>query len=161
VTAFARVRAEPYPWPFDGRWSAADTALLLVDPAADAARALAACRGAGLAVLFAGPGALDPGAGEPVVERSGDSAFYGTDLAHLLALRATRNLVLAGRPTEGAVHGTMREANDRGLECLLVEDACGSDEPRFHESVLRITRFGNGLFGCTATTAALAEALRA
>ncbi len=161
MTGFPRVRAEPYPWPFDGRWGAADTVLLLVDPAAEAERALVACRGAGLPVLFAGPGDLEPGTREPVVRRVGDSAFYGTDLAHLLAPRGARNLVLAGRPTEGPVHGTMREANDRGLECLLLEDACGSDEPRFHGAVLRITRFGNGLFGCTATTAALVEALRA
>jgi Isochorismatase family len=161
VTGFARIRAEPYLWPSDGRWGRADSALLLVDPGAAAERTLAACREAGLPVLFAGPGELEPGAGEPVVERAGDSAFHGTDLAHLLALRGVRNLVLAGRPTEGAVHGTMREANDRGLECLLIEDACGSGEARFHDAVPRITRFGNGLFGCTATTAALAPALRA
>jgi nicotinamidase-related amidase len=67
--------------------------------------------------------------------------------------------VIGGLRTEGIVHATMRAANDLGLECLLLEDGATSDVPGAHETILRVTRFGNGLFGATAPVAALHAAL--
>jgi len=98
---------------------------------------------------------------EPIVDHSGDNAFIGTDLGFLLERRGIRNLIIAGLRAEGVVHATMREANDRGLECLLLEDGTASDSPEAKATILRITRFGNGLFGVTAPIAAVEAALHA
>lgn len=97
---------------------------------------------------------------EPVIDHLGDNAFYASDLDHLLRCRGIKNLIIAGLPTDGIVHATMRDANDRGFECLLVADACASHSPEIHEGILAITIFGNGLFGAAASTAAVLEALR-
>lgn len=103
--------------------------------------------------------AVAPRAGEPIVDHGGDNAFLGTDLGFLLARRDMKNLVIGGLRTETVAHATMRAANDLGLECLLLEDGAASDVPGAHETILRVTRFGNGLFGCTAPIAAVTEAL--
>jgi nicotinamidase-related amidase len=188
------VAAAPYSWPFDGAWSAADTALLVVDaqhwlldalPGLEAriARLVTAARTESLLVLFTArtrpeavalrravtPDALLPeGQGaalafdvppHDVIARAAYSAFAGTALDQVLRNVGARNLILCGAVTEGAVHATMRDANDRGYECLLVEDACASPDAAHHAAILRITRFGNGLFGCTAPTQAVLEAM--
>jgi nicotinamidase-related amidase len=94
-----------------------------------------------------------------LLDRTGWSAFTGTALDQVLRRRGVRNLILCGATTEGAVHATTREANDRGYEALLVEDATASLVPAHHAAILRITRFGSGLFGTTAPVAALLAAL--
>jgi nicotinamidase-related amidase len=104
---------------------------------------------------------LAPVLTEPILDHAGDNAFIGTDLDHLLALRAVRNLVIGGLRTEGIVHATMRAANDRGFECLLLEDGVASDGAEATATLQRITRFGNGLFGVTAPAAAVEAALKA
>lgn len=104
--------------------------------------------------------ALAPNEDEPVIDHSGDNAFIGTDLAFLLDRRGIRNLVIAGIRTEGVVHATMRSANDRGLECLLLEDGTVTDIADAKATILRVTRFGNGLFGVTAPIAAVEAALQ-
>lgn len=95
-----------------------------------------------------------------ILDHAGTSAFYATDLAHVLARKGIRNLLFAGLRTDGLVHTTMRDANDRGFECLLVSDACASDTSALHDGILRLTAFGNGLFGAVADTASVLESLR-
>ena len=104
--------------------------------------------------------AVGPADGEPIIDHSGDNAFIGTDLAFLLDRRGVKNLVIGGLRTEGVVHATMRSANDLGLECLLLEDGTTTDVSGAHATILRITRFGNGLFGATAPIAAVEAALQ-
>jgi len=94
-----------------------------------------------------------------VVDHSGDNAFYGTSLEAELKARGIRNLLISGLPTEGLVHATQRTANDMGFECLAIVDACcGTSEMR-HAAQLRITTFGNGLFGTVASAAAVTAAM--
>ena len=96
---------------------------------------------------------------EPVIDHAGDNAFLGTDLGFLIEQRKIANLVFAGLRTEGAVHATMRAANDIGLECLLLEDGTATDLPGAQATIENITRFGSGLFGTTTTVAVVREAL--
>ncbi len=117
-------------------------------------------------ILIAGePGAailpeLAPGPGEIVIEKPGKGAFYGTDLgAHLDRLGA-RQLVFAGVTTEVCVQTTMREANDRGYECLLAEDATESYFPEFKAATLDMIRAQCAIVGWTATTEGVIEGLR-
>ncbi|SHF20699.1 Nicotinamidase-related amidase [Kaistia soli DSM 19436] len=98
---------------------------------------------------------LAPKDGEPVIDHAGDNIFLGSDLAFLLQRQGIANLVIAGLRTEGAVHATMRAANDGGFECLLLEDGTATDLPGAKTAVLNITRFGTGLFGTTAPIAAI------
>lgn len=159
--SFPPVRSEPYPWPFDGGWDAGDTRLLLVDVEDEAVGPWAALadglRRAGIGSLRTRR-ATRP-AGDALAHR-GFNAFLGTDLERRLRATGIRNLIVAGHGTDRAVHATMRAANDHGFECLLVEDATRAADERDHAAIVRITRFGNGLFGTTATVAALLAATR-
>ena len=116
-------------------------------------------------VLIAGePGAeilpeLAPAPGEPVIDKPGKGAFHATPLAGLLAQLGTRNLLLAGVTTEVCVQTTMREANDRGFECLLAEDATASYFPEFKAATLAMIPAQGAIVGWTATTAEIEEAL--
>jgi nicotinamidase-related amidase len=88
-----------------------------------------------------------------------DNAFIGSDLSHILKIGGVQVLVFCGLVTDGSVHATMREANDRGFECLLVTDASASTRPAFHDTIISLTAFGNGLFGCVASTDAVLAAM--
>ncbi|MBH0238432.1 cysteine hydrolase [Methylobrevis sp. L22] len=194
------VDAAPYAFPFDGRWSAADTALLLLGFQAGAVQALnagdavtvatdllAAARRAGIAVIHVRRGAAEGAArgvagvapdapvtgspawalvpalaareGDLVLDVPGDQAFRAPALEGVLTTSGIRNLIVAGLPTDGLVHASMRAANDRGLECLVVADASAGTTPARHAAQLRITTFGNGLFGTVAPAAAVIAAL--
>ena len=118
-------------------------------------------------ILVAGePGAqiipaLAPVAGERVFDKPGKGAFYGTDLsAHLTRLGVT-TLVFAGVTTEVCVQSTMREANDRGYECLLIEDATESYFAHFKTATLEMIRAQGAIVGWTARCAEFAGALHA
>lgn len=95
--------------------------------------------------------------GGTVFDHPSDNAFLQSPLSDLVADRPT--LLVSGLRTEGAVHATMRAANDQGQECLLVSDATASDTASFHEAILSITAFGGGLFGAHAPVDAILEAL--
>jgi len=116
-------------------------------------------------VLISGePGAaivpeLLPIPGEIVIEKPGKGAFYGTGLGGELARLGTRTLVFAGVTTEVCVQTTMREANDRGFDCLLAEDATESYFPAFKAATLEMIRAQGAIVGWTAPTARIVEAL--
>jgi nicotinamidase-related amidase len=102
---------------------------------------------------------LAPVAGEMVIEKPGKGAFHATGLGDGLAQRGIRQLVLAGVTTEVCVQTTMREANDRGFDCLLAEDATESYFPEFKAATLAMIRAQGAIVGWTARTDAVLEAL--
>lgn len=102
---------------------------------------------------------LRPRCGEPVVDKPGYGAFHQTDLAQLLETRAIRHLLLCGVTTEVCVHSTLREAIDRGYECSLIADACGSAYPSLHDAALRMVEVEGGIFGSVVETQAVIAAL--
>ncbi|KAB5540430.1 putative Peroxyureidoacrylate/ureidoacrylate amidohydrolase RutB [Coniochaeta sp. 2T2.1] len=100
---------------------------------------------------------LYPLAGEPVVDKPGKSAFQYTDLRLLLDVKGVRNLVICGVTTDVCVSTTMRDANDLGFECLLVEDACAAGLGELHDAAVKMVIQEGGIFGAVTTTAAILE----
>ncbi|MBW4443283.1 MAG: cysteine hydrolase [Plectolyngbya sp. WJT66-NPBG17] len=103
---------------------------------------------------------LAPIAGEVLIPKPGKGAFYNTDLEVQLIARNITHLLIAGVTTEVCVQTTMREANDRGYECLLVEDATASYFPEFKQATLEMVRAQGGIVGWTATTDQVLEGVR-
>jgi nicotinamidase-related amidase len=95
---------------------------------------------------------LAPVAGEVVLDKPGKGAFYATDLDLLLRNARITSLVVTGVTTEVCVHTTVREANDRGFECLVLADCVGSYFPEFHEVGLRMIAAQGGIFGWVASS---------
>jgi len=100
-----------------------------------------------------------PMPGEIVIDKPGKGAFYATPLGDILRLRGTTHLLFAGVTTEVCVQTTMREANDRGYECLLIEDATESYFPEFKKAAMEMIRAQGAIVGWTATSEQLAAAL--
>ncbi len=116
-------------------------------------------------ILIAGePGAsivpeCAPIAGEAVIDKPGKGAFFATDLRFRLERLSISSLIFAGVTTEVCVQTTMREANDRGFECLVVEEATESYFPEFKAATLAMIRAQGGIVGWTAKLSAVEEAL--
>jgi len=103
--------------------------------------------------------ALAPTPGEIVIDKPGKGAFYRTQLGEVLATRGITHLVVGGVTTEVCVQTTLREANDRGYECVLAEDATESYFPEFKAATLAMVRAQGGIVGWTATADQVIAAL--
>jgi biuret amidohydrolase len=102
---------------------------------------------------------LQPVAGEPVVDKPGKGAFYATDLDSILKNRGIKQLVVCGVTTEVCVQTTVREANDRGYDCLVLEDCVASYFPEFQKAALAMVKAQGGIFGWVADSRRFLEVL--
>jgi len=102
---------------------------------------------------------LAPLPGEVIIDKPGKGSFYATDLDLVLKQKGVQNIILAGITTDVCVHTTMRDANDRGYECLLLSDCTGATDYNNHLAALQMVKMQGGVFGAVSDSASLLEAL--
>jgi nicotinamidase-related amidase len=102
---------------------------------------------------------LAPLPGEPIIDKPGKGSFYATDLDLLLHNRGIDNIVLTGITTDVCVHTTMRDANDRGYECLLLADCCGATDFNNHQAALNMIKMQGGVFGAVSDSKSFIESI--
>jgi nicotinamidase-related amidase len=103
---------------------------------------------------------LAPEPGEPIIDKRANGAFHGTDLADVLAAGRIEHLAICGNTIDVCVHTTLRDANDRGYECLLLSDCCGAVDPAMHAAAVAMVKIEGGVFGCVAEADDLVAALK-
>jgi biuret amidohydrolase len=103
---------------------------------------------------------LKPIDGEPIIDKPGYGAFHQTDLAQILVSHDIKRLLICGVTTEVCVHSTLREAIDRGYECVLISDACGSAHADLHDGAMKMVAIEGGIFGRVVGTQAIIEELK-
>ena len=172
--AGALARSTPYPWPYDGAFDAARCALLILntasprppfdDPAWSQIAELSTSVGMVVEIHNSRPprlgrhaprGPLDRRFAGHLITAPAWDAFYGTALDQLLRANGRDLLVLCGAWLEVGVHSTMRAANDRGYECVLVADACLAGDESLRPASISSTEMSGGIFGAVADSADL------
>ena len=96
---------------------------------------------------------------ETIIDKPGKGSFYATDLEMILRVRGIKNLVMCGITTDVCVSTTMREANDRGFECVVLEDCCGATDQGNHEAALKMVTMQGGVFGAVANSSTMIAGL--
>lgn len=169
---------DPYPWPYDGRLDGAHLALVLagwdeewIERAVGApvvrahcgeiAAATLACGGLVIGVAHRGAVGLADLRGICVVTAGGIDAFHGGPLDDVLRQEGRTHLLVAGMGLEGPVHSTLRSANDRGYECLLVTDATAPLTTTLADAAAKTVTMSGGIFGAVGTTTEALSALHA